>query len=798
MTDAGELVLQQLRSSLDGIQLSTSAIYAGLILSLGGALLILLIWLSLWHKFRNIFAVKGGATCKLRACIANTFQATEDECILRIGLDAAVYLRILKMLRNIFIILTILICSCAIAVDVTFNYRSSFAENLSRKDALLLTTPIYVGGLPITTHVILGWVSNLVIFIFVWRTSREILKARRKVIMSPEHCTLSNRSILLLDLPKKCRNIKTVAKMCALIDKPSGVSLGYSVEDLEELLRLHSKSVRKLEHCLLKFEKTGSRPAYKGGDAIDYWQNVCDNYEIAILDKRQRVHEHKKPQSFAFVSFQQQITAQNMVQMAKRHKYVLDGKCKVRLAPQPEEIIWENLSLNKISRAQKQAWVNVLYGAFLVCWIVPNAFISCFISNLSRLATVWPAFGVAMNQHKVIFGIIQGFLAPLITNSIFCVLPLLFRRFSRWQGKITRNDREKEVLRKLYVFYFFDNYFIFSVMGVIWDIIAQVLVVVNSSHTSFSEVWHTLRIPSRIATAIVNLSSFWVMYLLRGVLGLAWDMIQSVRLMKSAHFLWHNPTPREDIESQQPVPYEYARQYLNIVFQATIAFGFTSIQPLVLPCVLIYFTIAFPLKKYTFMYSHITKYESNGSFWPLVNNMILFSVGFGNLMLLCVVWVQGGWQYAVATIPLVLTVIIFKIWTYAKFDSHFEFCITSEEESEETTGGIKSEEPKVRSGWSLGECYENPALVKRLDRVILDNSHDTSRDSLSSSSLKDEGIVKSGSYQAIQDPDRIDHHPLAITQTRNSDEQSGMCEREDASVSGGVAYRFDDPRRTLL
>lgn len=793
MSDAGEMVLQQLRSSLDGIQLSTSAIYAGIIASLGGALLILLLWLALWHHCRHIFAPKAVASTKLRTAIANIWRDGEADCIQSLGVDAVVYLQAIKMLRNIFLILTIALCSCAISVDVVFNYRSSFADNLSHKDALLLTTPTYVQGTPMVTHVVLGWFSNLIVFIFIWRTSSNVLRIRREAYAAPElRNLLASRSVLLIDLPKKCRNIRSVAGMCTLIDKPSGVALGYSVEDLEELLQKHSKAIRQLEKNILKFERCGRRPSYKGGDAIDHWTNVCDNYAVAIMDKRKRVHEYKKPQSFAFVSFQKQIIAQRTAKMAGGR---LDGKCKLRLAPSPEEIIWENISLTRISRAQKQAWVNVLYAIFLVCWIVPNAFIGCFISNLSRLAAVWPAFGTAMNEHKVVFGIIQGFLAPLITNTIFSVLPFLFRRFSRWQGKITKIEREKEVLRKLYVFYFFDNYFVFSVMGVIWDIIAQVLEVTNSSHTSFSDVWHTLKIPSRIATAIVNLSSFWVMYLLRGVLGLAWDMIQSIRLLKNVQTMWHKSTPREISESRQPTAYEYARQYLSIIFQATIAFGFTSIQPLVLPCVLVYFTVALPLKKYTLMYSHITKYESYGSFWPLVNNMVLFSVGFGNLMLLCVVWVQAGWKIAIPVIPLVFTVIIFKIVTYAKFDARYEFC-ADVEDSDSISGSDKWQGTVERKGWSLGECYENPALVKPLDQVCLGN---TSTSYFIPASKKLDEISESRFYRESLNVQVAGLKEFSgTTRERSLEEDSDMTGYEDGGIPGIAAKYDDDPTRALL
>ena len=63
----------------------------------------------------------------------------------------------------------------------------------------------------------------------------------------------------------------------------------------------------------------------------------------------------------------------------------------IALAPRPSDLIWENPASSKQSRKWKR-FVNTLWVTLLtVVWIVPNALIAVFLSNLNNLGKVWPS-----------------------------------------------------------------------------------------------------------------------------------------------------------------------------------------------------------------------------------------------------------------------------------------------------------------------------------------------------------------------------------------------------------------------
>lgn len=800
MSDNGaSLVLDQLRASLDGSRYSLKAIYAAVAISFGGSLAIILVVLLIWHILKEVYASQPlllrrikfftadshkenpfddeaypissseytlestspknddeiQKSIHLRHCLKDTWNSSERNVLESHGLDATVYLRALRMIRNIFGMLTIILFSTAAPINIVFNLRRPYVTNLTHRDSLLLITPSLLYSHEMIPHVVLGWVSNALVFSILWYNYKKVLSLRRRVLLSTNYQTnIHNRTVMITDIPQKMRSKASLAMSLSNLnhpyEPPANVILGQSSsKELTELIQRHTDLVRKYENYVscskeLSAEEQNlyiTRKSKKPGATA--LKEHIDKLESMIAFKRHTNIGHMN--SYAFASFNSVYTANLAVKsMGNLKRNAAEGSrgiasCGLQIAPPPEQIVWNNLKLTPTERGSKQLVVNALYGVLLLIWIVPSAFIGCFISNLSRLGNVWPAFGAAMGQNPILFAVLQGFLAPSITTLIFALLPLLFRRMSHLQGKITRVEREQEVLRKLYAFFFLDNFFVFSLIGVVWDVVAQVLQQTRNAkaqgqHLTFHEVWVTLNVAQRIATAIVNMSSFWVMYILRGIIGLFASSSQPLTLIKR-FFGWttgslYRQTPRERAESAMPEPFQYAVSFLNLLFYTTVALGFTTIQPLVLPATFILFLVSVPIKKYEICQMEVTKYESNGDFYPLVNDIILFAVAFGNLMLLCVVWVQAGWQIAAAAAPLAATVIAFKVVLWFKFEKRFHLMGLNQPSSSATEEDVNSKilhetEEMDSSALDLASphqdilCYNDPQVCMCLEKPLL-------------------------------------------------------------------------------
>lgn len=749
MVNAGELVLDQLRASLDGSRYSLTAVYAAIVLAFGGGAAVLVGVALAWPKLLEIYAPKpllasrlslhhpekvldntfGPPEPNLQACLRRVWTCEEQHLLETEGLDAVVYLRALRMMRNMFFVLTILVFGVAAPVNISFNLQAKYVSNLSKKDALLLLTPTLLSEKQFIPHVVLGWVTNAVVFGFLWYNFRRVLSMRSALFRDPQFLwTLSNRTIVLTNIPKSLRSYEGAARVLLSVnphEAPSAVSIGHQdTARLAELIENHKAKVLRFE------EETMSHPNSSKAQtllqdlrtleySIESNRVILASKSIGAVTPMARFNPFS---CYGFASYKTLKSAHAIVVRGRDHN--LDSGIHMRLAPPPEQLLWNNLNLTSAQRGTKQFVINVLYGALLIVWIVPSAFIGCFLANLNRLGSVWPAFDRAMQGSPVGFAVLQGILAPLITTMVFAALPVIFRKFSNMQGKITRLDREQEVLRKLYAFFFLDNYFLFTIMGVIWDVVAQVLQQTQGARASgqslsFREVWNSLRVAQRISTATVNLSSFWVLYLLRSIFALFAGSAQPItllsRLGQKLNFI-QKPTPRARAENSMPQPFQYAVSYLSILFNGTIALGFTSIQPLVLPIAMILFALAIPVRKYMIIYMQITKYESNGLYWPLVNDMTLFATAVGNLILLCVVWTQGGFHVAVGATPLAGTVVVFKIIQYFTLERHFKYPKTRVDSvPNEVDFFADSHEDDPQ----LSNLYEHPACHASLERPLV-------------------------------------------------------------------------------
>lgn len=153
---------------------------------------------------------------------------------------------------------------------------------------------------------------------------------------------------------------------------------------------------------------------------------------------------------------------------------------------------------SKSSRRWNRFIGNLLFTALSLLYVIPNALIAIFLSNMNNIGLVgkfvlvvglffsqMPSFG----QNLTIFwqGIIrvlplckshrrrtricadycrQGFAAPTVTSLIYLLLPICMRRLSKWQGDLTRSSRERHVVSKLYVFFIINNLIIFTIFSV--------------------------------------------------------------------------------------------------------------------------------------------------------------------------------------------------------------------------------------------------------------------------------------------------------------------------------------------
>ena len=647
----------------------------------------------------------------------------EDMLVEKVGLDAAVFLRFTRMLRNIFLAISIVGCGIMIPVNVADTVHGLGGGWLQA------LTPQLVFGEVYWAHVACAWVFDIIIAYFLWYNYGKVRRLRRQYFASSDYQrSLHARTLMITDVPQNMRSDEGLLRITDEVN-PSGTlpraTIGRNVKVLPKLIEEYEENVRELESVLAKYLKNPDKlPAKRptmtapkkfknddtGGkvDAIDYLTERIKSLEQEIKDTRDRI-DKRDAMPYGFVSWEQIEHAHSVAYTAQsKHPH----GAEIVLAPRPGNLIWDNLPIGKHARRTRRLWNNLWVAILTAIWMPINACIAVFLSQLSNLGLVWPGFQRSLEKNPTFWSIVQGIAAPALTSGFFLVLPIIFRRLSMRAGDTTKTSREHHVIHNLYAFFVFNNLIMFSLFSAIWTYVAAIV----AARRNNSDIWDVIankEIFATIMIALCNVSPYWITWLLQRNLGAAIDLVQFIQLFWVGFAkMFMNPTPRQLIEWTAPPPFDYANYYNYFLFYTTTALCFGTLQPLVLPITALYFTLDSWLKKYMLLYVCVTKNESGGLFWRMVFNRVIVGAIIANVIVGLVVIApqRGTWIMLAALAPAPFCLLAFKFYCSKQFDADLRYY---------TRGTLKDAESlvagsKARKTNNVSSRYGHPAMHKPL------------------------------------------------------------------------------------
>ncbi|PNY23147.1 Uncharacterized protein TCAP_06906 [Tolypocladium capitatum] len=736
--DTGKLLLDLLKDPFQQ-SLAAASLFSALGISLGFTAFIAICFSFLRPYNQAIYAPKLKHADEKHApppigrkpwsWITPLINTSEAALIPQIGMDATMFLRFIRMCRNMFLVLALIGVGILVPVNVTHNtpYPGKPAKWIMK------ITPRDVFGAAQWAQVVVAWLFNFVIMGFLWWNYQKVTQLRRQYFGSDEYQnSLHARTLMLYDLPRQGCSDEGIARIIDQVVPNSSfarTAVAHNVKDLPDLIDEHGRAVRKLEKVLAKYlrnpdrlpaARPSCRPSKKDRsydtypkdqklDAIDYHTQRIRDLEVEIKEVRLSV-DKRGTMPYGFASYADIVEAHNIAYACRNKK---PQGATITLAPRPVDVIWRNMPLSRASRSRRR-WINSFWIAILtLLWVGPNAMIAIFLVNLSNLGKIWPGFQASLAANTTFWGVVQGIASPAIMSLVYLVLPIIFRRLSIQAGDQTKTGRERHVVARMYSFFVFNNLIVFSFFSTIWSFVAGVITETQSG----ANAWDAVKkedITGAIFTAFCNNSPFWVTYLLQRQLGAAIDLSQIWPLIQ-AFFLkkFSSPTPRELIELTAPPPFDYASYYNYFLFYATVTLCFAGIQPLVLLATAMYFAIDSYLKKYLILYRFVTKTESGGLFWRVLFNRFIFGTILANLVVLLTCWVRGDDHmqfYAVTPLPFIM--IGFKFYCRNAFDDKIRYYSTRHA-GRDPEAGVPQKEARLRGG-KLSTRFGHPALYEPL------------------------------------------------------------------------------------
>ena len=221
--------------------------------------------------------------------VSPLIHTKEPVLVEKIGLDAAVFLRFLRMMRWMFLAVAGLACAVLVPINVIYNLKHVKSK---KRDVLSMLTIRDVHGNVLFIHVAATYVFTFIVIAFVWFNWRKVVQLRNDWFRSPEYVqSFYARTLMVNSVAKKYQSDEGLRVIFESVQVPyptTSVHIGRRVGDLPERIERHNETVKELEAVLVKYLKDGKigkkRPTKRLGgfmcfggqtvDAIDYYACV--------------------------------------------------------------------------------------------------------------------------------------------------------------------------------------------------------------------------------------------------------------------------------------------------------------------------------------------------------------------------------------------------------------------------------------------------------------------------------------------------------------------------------------------
>ncbi|EMD32930.1 hypothetical protein CERSUDRAFT_118360 [Gelatoporia subvermispora B] len=662
------------------------------------------------------------ASDSLLGWISPLIHTKEPELVDKIGLDAALFLRFLRMCRWLFTCIAFLTCAALIPVNVTYNLRHVPSKS---RDVLSMLTIRDVKGQLLYIHVVATYAISAAVMAFTWWNWQAVIRLRRAWFRSPEYVqSFYARTLMVTEVPRKLQSDEGLRAIFESLQMPyptTSVHIGRKVGKLPELIEYYNTAVRELEEVLVRYLKDGKigkkRPTiHLGGfmcfggekkDAIDFYTAKLQRCERAIEEYRRQI-DTRKPEKYGFASMAAVPYAHIVANMLRNKR---PKGSYIALAPNPKDIIWSNLSKskNEIRRNKMMGWIYLC----VVCFFntVPLLIIS-FLANLASVTTYVPFLQRWSDSSPGTFTFLSGVLPPAVSALFGYALPIFMRKLSKYQGATTHSRLDRAVVARYFAFLVISQLIIFTLIGVLFNSVREIVEQIGE-HKSFHTILQNIdTLPGEINSTYIDQSSYWLTYFpLRGFLVL-FDLAQILKLViVSIKTHLFGRTPRQHREWTEPPEFEYAIYYSNMLFMGCVGLFFAPLAPLVAVAAAVVFWVSSWVYKYQLMFVYVSRVETGGRIWNVITNRLLMSLMLMQAIMVLTMGLQHGFKSLewLATIPPILFVLVFKAYMNRVYKPAFQYYIPTDEELRQAH--IHHSD---NSGKKLEKRFGHPALHAEL------------------------------------------------------------------------------------
>ncbi|KAG7966478.1 hypothetical protein I3843_08G053800 [Carya illinoinensis] len=356
------------------------------------------------------------------------------------------------------------------------------------------------------------------------------------------------------------------------------------------------------------------------------------------------------------------------------------------LAPEPHDVYWSNLCI-----PYRQLWIRqigtlVAAIAFVLVFLIPVTFVQG-LTQLDQLQQTFP-FLRGLLKKKFMNQLVTGYLPSVILILAMYTVPPTMMLFSALEGSISRSGRKRSACCKVLYFTIWNVFFVNVFTG---SVISQL--------SFFSSVKD---IPAQLAKAVPRQASFFTTYVLTsGWASLSCEAMQFLALF--CNLVKRFVLRIKDDSSNCTFSFPYHTEVPRVLLFGFLGFTCSILAPLMLPFLLIYFSLAYLVYKNQILNVYVPKYESEGQYWPIAHNTTIFSLVLSQIIALGVFGIKRSPVASGFTIPLIIFTLLFHQYCRQRFRPIFKMIpaevLIEMDQKDEQCGRMEEMYQKLRSAY---------------------------------------------------------------------------------------------------
>jgi len=507
-------------------------------------------------------------------------------------------------------------------------------------------------------------------------TLDKYLKKAKNFIVEEENAVAYN-----VAHPNKRKTIREGAKCKCIGGKKVDACSHYDVE-LERLTNLALVEHNAIEAMNVDKEK-GNSPRSMSSTSEDMSPRSPRRWSQSPADC--------SPSSIGVVVFSSIQTKENAVREGSR---ILPSSIHLCHAPLPNDVIWGNACVSRVKQQSSKSTVNCFWSLGVLFWVIPIAFVQA-VSNLNTIQDTIPIW---VPSNPVVYGILAGYLPVIALLLLMMILPIAISNSAEKVIRLRSRHQVELYTLRWHFAYQVANLWLIIIGGSLFNQLDQFV-----NHPG-----NTIKL---IAAAVPGAAQFFILILITQTFtGLFMELSRIVPIAVS----WiMKKIKKEAGKSQRDIDAELKPPFLKwgwaippFILNIFVGFTYVSLVPIVQPFAAVHFGLAYLVYKYQLVHVYRQEVEGGGRIWLLLSNMLFGCLYMAQIIIIFYLSIKKGKiQAPLSVIPLALTFLahIHILRTYARPYRTISDDVARTMDSE--VGAMKTAELRRASG-----IYMQPSL----------------------------------------------------------------------------------------